>query len=292
MPAPLEDDFLENATIAIIGLGLMGGSLALALRGKCMQRIGYDADPAAVALAMEKNMIDKPVSLSSGCLDEADVIILAAPILAILQLLDRLPVYHTKTAIVIDIGSTKKEIVEMMNTLPNRFLPLGGHPMCGKEKHGLTHADANLFTDMPFFFCPTNVDPGQQREIAAALCRAVGANPVWVDAHEHDHFVAATSHLPYLVSNTLAAVTPRDAAPFISSGFNSTTRLAASSIPMMIDILKSNRQNILRAMQRYKETFDVLVDCLEHEQFTRLKSELQKGAGIKSFMADEQGKNI
>lgn len=269
---------LEECVVAVLGLGLMGGSLALALRGKCKTLLGIDPDPQVVALALECQAVDRAAVSPLDLLPEADLVILAAPVGAILSLLRALPDLHPGPAMVMDLGSTKVEIVRLMQSLPGRFDPMGGHPMSGKEKGSLANAEAGLFLEAPFALIPLERTTPGARRIAEQLVAAVGARPVWLDAETHDRWVAATSHLPYLLANTLAAVTPLDARPLVGPGLRSTTRLAPASLAMMIDILTTNRQNILDCLQDYRHALESVENSLMTGDLQALSAQLALGA--------------
>jgi prephenate dehydrogenase len=257
-----QPDFLSASNVAILGLGLMGGSLALKLRGHCQSLSGCDPDPATLALARRWSLADRVSDLPGDILPQADLVILAAPVQAILSLLDELPRLHPGSAAVLDLGSTKTQIVRLMQTLPDRFDPLGGHPMCGKERSGLANADPDLFRSAPFALTPTPRTSPSLRTLAEQLVGLVGANPLWLDAETHDRWVAATSHVPYLVANALAAATPLEARPLVGPGLRSTTRLAPSGWTMMRDILETNRPNILAGLQNFRQQIDKLESLL------------------------------
>jgi prephenate dehydrogenase len=138
MPQP--DFNLAESKIAIIGLGLMGGSLALGLRGKCAILYGVDPHPATLELALSQHIVDYADSDPAKLLPKVDLVILAAPVPAILTLLEQLPSFTSNSCIVMDLGSAKKQIVDAMAKLPERFDPIGGHPICGKEKLSLANA--------------------------------------------------------------------------------------------------------------------------------------------------------
>jgi prephenate dehydrogenase len=140
-----------------------------------------------------------------------------------------------------------------MNRLPEGFTALGGHPMCGKEHAGLAYADAKLFWDSIFALTETERTTPLLRRLADKIIAIVGAQALWIDAATHDRWTAATSHLPYLVSVALAASTPQEVAPLVGPGFHSTSRLAVSEITMMIDILTTNREQVLAALSRYRD---------------------------------------
>jgi prephenate dehydrogenase len=268
----------ENLSIAIVGLGLMGGSLALALQGRCKTLYGIDPDPAVVDQAIERGVVEKASVDARALLPEADAIILAAPVRAIIKLLGELPTLTPREAIVLDIGSTKVQIIRTMQVLPLRLDPVGGHPMCGKEKSGLAYADPRLFRDAPFAFTPLERSSPRARAFCSQLANTIGAHSLWLDAETHDRWTAATSHLPSLVANALAASTPLDAIPLVGPGFRSTARLADSSTRMMADILATNQEYVLAALFEFKVRLAQYESLLESGDFAALETLLAKGA--------------
>lgn len=254
MTSPL---FLREARVAMVGLGLMGGSLAMALRGHCAALYAADPDPEVQALATARKMVELMVARPDE-LPPADLIILAAPVRAILHLLQTLPQWHPAPAVVLDLGSTKTAVTEAMAVLPSQYDPLGGHPMCGKEVGSLRHADPLLYRGAPFAFTPVPQTTARARQIAAELATAVSAHTLWLDAETHDRWAAATSHAPYLIANALLAATPAEVAPLIGTGFRSTTRIAATPPSMMLDVLFTNRQHILAALGQFRARLDAL----------------------------------
>jgi prephenate dehydrogenase len=272
------NDALKSSCVAIVGLGLMGGSMAMALKGKCGRLLGIDGDLQVVALAQQLGLVDQARSEATGILGEAEVIILATPVRTILQMLRELPGLHPGRARVLDLGSTKEQIVEAMAELPERFDPIGGHPMCGKELSSLANAEATLFQGATFALVPLpRTSPGT-RQLAEEIVGVVGAKPVWIDAESHDAWAAATSHLPYLLANALAAATPPETRPLVGPGWRSSARLAATPDHMMIDILATNRANVLRAMERFEERLGKLKEYLQNGNDEPLKILMQQGA--------------
>jgi prephenate dehydrogenase len=270
--------FFLNYKIAIWGLGLMGGSLALALRGRCSMLLGIDREPAALELARQKNIVDRCSQDPAQILPMADLIILALPVRTILAALQELPQLHQGSALVLDLGSTKFEVVQVMQKLPQRFEPLGGHPMCGKEHSSLFYAEAGLYQGAAFIFTPVESTTARVKQLAQELAIGIGSTPLWLEAEQHDRWVASTSHLPYLASNALAAVTPVQAAPLVGSGFRSGTRLAPSSLPMMLDILMTNRENILQNLYEYQDQLTYLAECIVAGDEAGLHKALTNGA--------------
>ena len=273
-----ESDFLAPARVAILGLGLMGGSLAMALRGKCASLLGIDSDPETLALARRLRIVDRLGSRPEDLLPDADVVILATPVRAIMTLLGELDYLHPGKAVVIDLGSTKLGIVQAMAALPDRFDPVGGHPMCGKERSSLANAEAGLFRGAPFAFTPLPRTTPRGRGLAMQLAYALGAEPLWLDPETHDRWVGSTSHLPYLIANILAAVVPVEAAPMAGTGLRSTTRLAPSPLNVIQDILMTNRENVLAAVRRFQARLDSVEKCLADADEHGLAELLSQGA--------------
>ena len=247
-----EPDFLSSSRIAIAGLGLMGGSLALALRDRCRSLLAYDPDQDAIAHALQNNIVDQASTNPVEILPLADVVVLAAPLKAILDLIQELPSFHPGSPIVFDLGSTKVEVIQAMDGLPSRFDPFGGHPMCGKETGGLRYADPSIFQGAAFAFTALQRTSSRARSFAEHLAAAIGSQPLWIDPETHDQWTAATSHLPYLIASALSSSTPLETAPLIGTGFRSTTRIAAAPASTMLDVLDTNRSNVLESLHRFR----------------------------------------
>ena len=272
-----EPDFnLAESKIAIVGLGLMGGSLALALKGKCAALYGVDPDQAALDLACRQQIVDLADSDPAKLLPKADIVVLSAPVPAIITLLERLPSWMPNPCIVLDLGSAKKRIVEAMSQLPERFDPVGGHPICGKEKLSLANAERTLYYAAPFLLAPLPRTSPRALSAANQIIQAVGAKAVTMDAAEHDRFLASTSHLPFLISSALALATPMDMAPFIGTGFKSTSRLAGTPSSMMLGVLQSNRENVLTALHEYQARLAEIESMISSNDFPRLESSLDQ----------------
>jgi len=283
-----QPDFnLAESRIAIIGLGLMGGSLAMSLKGKCARIIGFDAAPATLELALSKGIIDQAESLNPspknngrGIWDEIVLLILATPVPTIISILQQLPSLISHPCIIMDIGSTKSDILQAMSTLPENFDPIGGHPICGKEKLGIENADANLYQNTPFVV--TALDRSSPKAISAIkqIISAIGANLIEMSAEEHDRVLATTSHLPFLLASALVHSTATEFAPLIGPGFRSTSRLAGTPSHMMLGVLKSNRENVLEAIQYFNDSLSKFRSALENEDYDRLEGILEQAIDI------------
>jgi prephenate dehydrogenase len=279
-----EPDFarLSDARVAVVGLGLMGGSLALALRGHCRELLGTDMNAATLDYAREHAVVDQVVKFDAGL--DADLIILAVPVRAIVALLAKLPSRAAGSApvVILDLGSTKSEIAGAMQALPPSYDPIGGHPMCGKEVAGLNHADAALFQDKVFVLSPLDRTTPRAVDLARQVTEAIGARPVILPAARHDRLAAASSHLPYAASVALvrAAESLEDDQVWelAASGFRDTSRLAASDVTMMTDILLTNRAAILDALERTQAELVTLAGLLEAGEADALSEFLSAAA--------------
>jgi len=281
---------LAEARVAVVGLGLMGGSLALALRGRCREIVGVDPDPAAADFARARGVIDRAVDFDSarGC----DVLILAAPVRVILAQLRALsispPAERRRATVVLDLGSTKTEIAALMQALPPHFDPIGGHPMCGREVSGIEHAQAGLYRGKIFVLTPLARTSPAALALANRLVAAIGARPFVLTPERHDALAALSSHLPYAAAVALvrAALSSQDDGlwTMAASGFRDTSRLAASDVTMMVDILLTNRPALLDALGRYRMELDALaalIDAGEPEALRTLLAPAQaRRAGL------------
>jgi len=273
------------SSVAIVGLGLMGGSLALALKEKNAARkiIGIARTRATLDAALQRGAIDA-ASAELNAARDADIIILAAPVRAILQRLANLKEIARDDALILDLGSTKRAIVNAMNQLPERLRAVGGHPMCGKEVAGFDAADATLYQDKIFVLTPTERTNEHALNTSRALAETIGSRVIELDAERHDEIVAAVSHLPYLVASNLAETASAFADgdelvwEIASSGFRDTTRLAASDAQMMLDILLTNRENIADLMRAYARRFGELADALCAADEKTLREMLERAA--------------
>ena len=273
---------LQNARVAILGLGLMGGSLALGLKGHCQRIAAYDPDLQTLELARQQGVVDQVSANLVEILNQADLIILAAPVGAILELLADLPELKKDAAVVMDIGSSKVQIVKALQRLPERFDPIGGHPMCGKERGSLANAEASIFRHAPFAFTPLTRTSVYARAIAEQITAAVGSRLLWLTPEIHDQWTAATSHLPYLISAALAAATPIESAPMAGPGFRGSTRLAASPVRMMADVLATNRENVLASLGKFRQQLALLDEILREGSFDALVDYLNQSASLRA----------
>ena len=267
---------MKNA--AIVGVGLIGGSFALALRAAGFRgRIVGVSSRGAIDEAMARGAIDEGLTLEAACA-EADLIYLAQPIGRILDTLHRLDGLVKPGALVTDAGSTKNAIVEQARASLRRCQFLGGHPMAGKETRGAGAADAQLFQGRPYVLTP-GAPEELETPLAAEFVRwvqAIGARPIVLGAEEHDRLVAASSHLPQLGATALASAISEyepEARVVTGPGLVDATRLALSSYDLWRDIVATNTAAIDDALAAYIQKLEFLRENLRtrelQEEFKR-----------------------
>jgi len=252
--------------VAILGLGLMGASLGLALRTVGVARVvtGYDAGPWVAERARERGAIDIACADVSHAVAAADLIVVAAPIRAASELFSTIAPYLASSALVTDLCSVKAQIVacaERTLSEPNRFI--GGHPMTGSERSGVEAARADLYDGCVWPLTPiANTAPEAIARLSWMIGR-LGATPFLLDPAEHDAAVALISHLPRIAASGLVLVAGRSvsspvARELAAGGFRDTTRVASGDPAMMLDICGANTAALLTSLDAYIETLVAL----------------------------------
>ena len=265
------NEALRQARVVIVGLGLMGGSLGLALRARraCREVVGVARRPETVEAALQMGAVDRATTDLAQGVAGADMVILATPVRTILRQIPLLGDLLSPPCVLLDLGSTKSAICRTMALLPDGLQPIGGHPMCGKEVAGIEAAEATLYEDKVFVLTPLPRTGPRAVALAVALATAVGSRVLFLEPERHDRLVAAISHLPYLLSSALVAtaeeVSRRDEAVWkvAASGFRDTSRLAASDVTMMLDILLTNREAVLATVETFRKHLRDLAERLE-----------------------------
>ncbi len=265
--------------IGVVGLGLIGGSLALAARQRW---------PSALVIGVDrKDVIERAVQLHAidvaasdlTIISEVDLVVLAAPVTENLRLLVELPRHIDRPVVVTDVGSTKRDIVEAASRLPPRITFVGGHPLAGSTAAGIQGARADLFAGRPWLFTPLSASdsghypPGGEIESLARLfefTKGLGAAPLAIDAARHDHLVAYISHMPQLLVSALMQVVGdavgEEALSLSGRGLRDTTRLAASPAQIWTEICASNADEIGPAIDGVIAALKLLRDNLDDPQ--------------------------
>jgi prephenate dehydrogenase len=255
--------------VAILGTGLIGSSIGLALKAARPQTqiIGYDASSENLRRAQSVKAIDRRGSLRDALAD-AELVIVSTPVGAMKLLFEEMaPVLPTQ-ALVMDTGSTKAEVLKWAaSALPAGARFVGGHPMAGKTETGPDAADPKLFQGAVWCLAPLPTTQKDAIDEAVALVESLGASPYFLDPSEHDGLVASVSHLPYLMSVALirhlgAERSWRETASVAAGGFAYTTHLTDSDSQMFFDIVRTNRENIARRISLYINELAALRDAI------------------------------
>jgi len=246
--------------VAIIGLGLIGGSIGLGLKkadkSDC-EVVGYVRRPEAASLAMNMGMVDRVETSLEDTVKEAEMVIVATPVLVIKEILSQISGYLPHGCIVTDTGSTKVQVMKWAgDLLPPTVDFVGGHPMAGKETYGMKAAEADLFQGSVYCLTPAKKTSSQAVDKVADMVKKLGAVPFFIDAQEHDELVAGTSHLPFLLSAALVTSTASEPTwekmkKLAGSGYRDVTRLASGSPEVNAQICLANQQAILHWLDRF-----------------------------------------
>jgi prephenate dehydrogenase len=280
---------VEFKKITIVGVGLIGGSLARALKasGKVDTVAGVDADEATLRFAMENGFIDRGSTLVEEEAPHADVVVVATHVSLIPRLALRAASVLGSGEVLTDTGSVKGWIVEAIeNALPPGVEFVGGHPIAGREKEGVWHSDPLLFSGRLAIITKTPHTSGHAMEKVARMWEAVGARVSFLSPGEHDRIFAFVSHLPHAVAYALInAVTsennPPDMMTYAGGGLNDFTRIAESPPEMWRDIMLVNRNEVLYAVDRFKHSLERIEKAIARGDGDALLDELKAAATAK-----------
>jgi len=246
-------------TIAIVGTGLMGTSLALAIKSSNLKVdiVGTDYDSVARSGAQKSGAFKKVESRLSNAIRGADVVVFATPIQAMREMMESAANDFEEGCVVTDVGSSKKVVLQWAEeVLPKHVSFVGGHPMAGKELSGPKNADGTMFKGKAYCIVPSVNAERAAVSSVTTIAEAIGAKPFFIGVDEHDSFVAAVSHLPFMMSVALMGTASKsanwdDIAQLASSGFSDLSRLAAGDPVMHRDICVTNPEPIVAWMDSY-----------------------------------------
>ena len=270
----------------------MGGSLALALKQKhiCRKVIGLARREETVQAALAAGVADFATTDPAQALPDADLIVFSTPVRTIIRQLGEWASLYKSGAVITDMGSTKQAIVQAMAELPPGVHPVGSHPMCGKEQAGLDAAEATLYEGALWIVTPLERTPPSATDLIFDLAEAVGAKPRLLAADRHDKLVAAISHLPHAMATALvlAAQQVAEDDPAVwevaASGFRDTSRVAASDVTMMLDILLTNRTAVGEMVALAQAQLAQLAEALANEDESTLKKLLERASRQRKSM--------
>jgi prephenate dehydrogenase len=282
---------MSGGPVAIVGVGLMGGSLGLALSDGPREVVGVDPDPEAVRVALAVGAIDRAAGSLEEAAGRADAVVLAAPVPALASLARRALAASGDDCVVTDLGSAKSALLGALDAREReRFI--GGHPVCGAERTGVAFARSDLFRGATWFLTPGAEARPDLFERLHGLVGSVGAHAVAIDARVHDRLMALVSHLPHVLAGALvnqaAATAPGGREALRSSGpsFADLTRVAGSNPPMWADILVANREAVLEALRAYAGRLAEVEAALEHADRGWLLGFAEEAAAARGRLTD------
>ena len=284
--------------IAIIGLGLIGGSLGMALRksGAGVEVVGFARRPEVAATAVDRGAVDRTAPSAAGAVKDADVVIIATPAMAVGEIFGQISGSLRRGAIVTDTASTKAAIMDWARGgLPPWVSFIGGHPMAGRETSGIEAADGQLFAGCTYCLVPAEGSTGEPLAQMEELVRGIGARPHIMQAAEHDRMAAGISHLPLLISVALVATTAESPmwsqmARLAASGYRDLTRLASGDPRMARDICITNREPIVSWLDEYIEALRALrrLVMFGSEQGEELERSLERARSWRQRWLDKR----
>jgi prephenate dehydrogenase len=261
--------------IGIVGLGLIGGSLGLALKalGRAIEVVGVARTPEGAVAAQGFGAVDRG-SAELAALADADLVVVATPIHQIAPVLDRLGAVLPPSTLITDVGSVKGSVVSSAQRLPEPGRFLGGHPVAGKAHSGLAESDPGIFRGEAWIFTPAEGQDVRRFDTWFELVRAIGARPVFMTPRTHDEQMAFLSHLAFTLSAAYAESVRDHADPELAGpGYRGMVRLAAGDPSMYEDIARENREPLVDAMDTFTRVFDRYRERIEkgvrvHELFS------------------------
>lgn len=284
--------------VAIIGLGLIGGSIGLSLKGaesQAVELVGYARRPETAERARQLGAIDRAEGSLASAVVKAELVILATPTMSIKEILSQIGPHLPAGCVVTDVASTKVQVMQWAEeSLPQSVSFVGGHPMAGKELSGIEVADAGLFRG-----CTYCVVPGRGASEAAVqtvidLAHKVGARHVLLSAAEHDRFVAGISHLPLIMASALVMATTQSPhwprmSDVAATGYQSATRLASQHPRMNRDICLTNGDNIVAWIDEFAKVLQRFRSLIAEENLG-LEEAFEKARQARNAWIEEHGK--
>lgn len=272
--------------ITILGLGLMGASLALSLkkRGYSGRIAGFARREETRTRALNTSVVDTVFSDPADAVREADIVVICVPIWTIARLAEQIVRAIKPGAVVTDVGSTKSTLLKTMDPLfaGGEVHFVGSHPIAGSEKTGLDAGNPDLYDGRLTIVCPSENTPDTARHAIAGLWRSVGSEVVEMSPAEHDGMLASTSHLPHMVAAALARSVadghPGLKADFCGTGFRDTTRVASGSADMWVDIIDTNRTALEAELDRFHEELQGLIRILRSGNGDDIRKWLEEAA--------------
>lgn len=259
MIVTLRPTFFRKVTF--LGLGLIGGSLAKAMRQNRLAKeiVGLSQSQQTLSTALKEGIIDQGYHDVAKAVANADLVVLAAPVGVIATMLSSMGPHLRRGCIVTDVGSSKQLIVTAAHKyLPDHVFFVGSHPLAGSEKTGVAYANADLFQNTTCLMTPTDATHRVAKERVKLLWSKVGSHVKFVSPDEHDKILGYVSHLPHLIAYALMETIPSEFLPYAAQGLKDTTRIAGSSNQMWTDIALSNKKNLIKSIDEVAKNLSLI----------------------------------
>lgn len=272
--------------VAIVGVGLIGGSLGLAIKNKGVANkvIGIGHRRKSIVQAIRRKAIDEG-SLELSSIKDADLVILCAPVGEILKTLPKLPQFINSDCLIIDVGSTKSEIMKLAQKSKVKFI--GCHPLAGMEKKGIENARRGIFQDSLCLLLPLKNTANPALKKIQRFWKILGARTKIMDAKSHDRILAFTSHLPHAVVFSLLDCIRPGYLPYGSSGLKDTTRIGLSDPYLWRDIFLTNRKELLFTIKNFKGSLARLEFLIKNNQPKEIAAYLQRARNKRNDFPDK-----
>lgn len=265
--------------LCILGVGLIGGSIASAARnvGLCQEIIGVDSDRRNLQVALERGIVDVGVENVQQLDGLVDLVVLSTPVGSFGDCFEQLKPNWSRSTVYTDTGSTKENVIEAVGSIfgdmPPNFVP--GHPITGGERSGAIAASANLFQNKRVILTPVAETDEQATERIEKFWRKIGGKVSKMEPHYHDNIFAATSHLPHVIAFSLVDMLGRkdekdEILKYAAGGFRDFTRLASSDPKMWLDICMANREKIMPLVEDFRQELILINEMLEKKESEKL----------------------
>lgn len=285
----------ENKNIAIIGLGLLGASLGMALDGKGYRRLGWTRKISVSQWAVAENIIDETADDICDIISRADITVICLPIPMIMEYLKKYAKYWKPGSVVTDIGSVKEVIVNCgeQALAPYKVNFVGSHPMAGTEKSGPRAAFSELYKNAEVFITVTEQTSSDAVEQVTAMWKSIGTSVVELGLKAHDILVAHTSHISHILALSLTeAVLDCDETDLAlrfsgcATGFRDTSRITSSSPSMWREIIENNQPAVLKTVKEFEKRWLKLIAIIERKEYDKLETEFAHGKKLRDTWID------
>ena len=277
--------------LAVIGVGMMGGSIALAAQSRADvdEVVGFDADPTALAEALDKGVIQEAAASAAQAAAYADLVVISTPVRSIPALVEECANAEPRPRLITDTGSTKSAIMSSLSPLA-RSIFIGGHPMCGAANSGVRYARPDLFERSPYFLCTTGAAFPKLYAMLQTFVSDLGAKPTHIDPAAHDQILAVISHLPHVLANVLMEhagafdVGGKRALQWVGASFTDQTRVAGATPPMWRDIFVENRKALAESVRAVSSQLQSFAEELDESDEGAIANAIDTAAAYRQEM--------